>query len=339
MKKLILSATLAIAAVSLVAFAQNKPAGQTKYLSHAIHAVNDLDTTLAFYKDVLGINGTPQDFANAAVPLLTNAPGVTLRLSMVTFPGVRFELTHFKGLERKPAQATFTDPGAGSLILTVRDLDSVIVAAKKANAPIVTTGGAPLSINGKKSIVIRDPDGFFLQLVQQAPASGAPEAIVNGVTVAYTMEDAAKTLNFYNGMMALEFPQATAWAKDANYAKLVGAPENVEFRKITTSLPAQNGSPIPVEFTEFRGVPRTKFHLRVRDPGAPAMCIFVSNLEGMVAQMKGAGMNFLSVDQKIVDFGGGTFNIFVEDPNGLNIELAERTGAPGKGKGPAPQAK
>ena len=176
MKKLFVSSLLATAAVGFVAFAQtqapartNGSAGQMKYLSHAIHAVNDLDTTLAFYKDVLGINGTAQDFANAAVPLLTNAPGVTLRLSMVTLPGIRFELTHFKGLERKPAQAKFTDPGAGSLILTVRDLDSVLVAAKKANAPIVTTGGAPININGKKSIVIRDPDGFFLQLVQQAP--------------------------------------------------------------------------------------------------------------------------------------------------------------------------
>jgi len=66
------------------------------------------------------------------------------------------------------------------------------------------------------------------------------------------------------------------------------------------------------------------------------MCIFVTNLEGMVAQMKAAGMNFLSVDQKIVDFGGGTFNIFVEDPNGVNIELAERTGAPAKGKAATP---
>ncbi len=334
MKRLILSSSLAVAAVCAVALAQTKPAGQTKNLSHAIHAVNDLDTTLAFYRDVFGINGMPQDFANAAVPLLTNAPGVTLRLSMVTLPGMRFELTHFKGLERKPAQAKFTDPGAGSLLFYVRDIDSAVAAAKKANAVIVTTGGAPLEINtpkGKaKSIVIRDPDGFFLQLVQETPAEGAPAGNLHRVAIAYTMEDADKTLKFFNGMMGFELPAPTSWTKDPIYAKLVGAPENVEFRKINGGFP---GGPQQVEFTEFRGVPRTKFHLRVRDPGAPAMCIFVTNLEGMVAQMKAAGMNFLSTDQKIVDFGGGTFNIFVEDPNGVNIELAERTGPPAKGKG------
>ncbi len=31
-----------------------------KSLSHAIHAVNDLDTTLAFYRNVFGINGRAQ---------------------------------------------------------------------------------------------------------------------------------------------------------------------------------------------------------------------------------------------------------------------------------------
>src|SRR5262249_44965112 len=153
----------------LVALAQSKPTGQTKALSHAIHAVEDLDTTLAFYRDVFGLNGTAQDFANPAVPLLTNAPGVTLRLSMMSLPGVRYELTHFKGLERKAARAAYTDPGAASLVFYVRDIDAAVANAKKANAPIVTTGGVPVELAGFRgkirSIVIRDPDGFFLQLV------------------------------------------------------------------------------------------------------------------------------------------------------------------------------
>ena len=72
-----------------------QPAGQFKSLSHNIHAVNDLDTTLAFYREVFGFEGRALDFANPAVPLLTNAPGVTLRMSMLTLPGgTRYELTH-----------------------------------------------------------------------------------------------------------------------------------------------------------------------------------------------------------------------------------------------------
>src|ERR1051326_7545676 len=44
-----------------MAFAQAQQAPITRSLSHAIHAVDDLDTTLAFYRSVFGINGNPSD--------------------------------------------------------------------------------------------------------------------------------------------------------------------------------------------------------------------------------------------------------------------------------------
>jgi len=324
----------AATAIALVALAQTESPDQikphTRSLSHAIHAVEDLDTTLAFYREVFSLNGTPNDFPNPAVPQLTNAPGVTLRLSMMRLPGAMlFELTHFKGLERKPAQAAYTDPGAASIVLYVRDLDAAVANAKKANAPIVTTGGAPVEITTAKgkarSILLRDPDGFFVQVVQETAAPGAPEGNVHRVTLAYTMESADATAKFYNGMMGLELTGPSAFSKDPAMLKLVGAPEGTEFRKLTGVIP---GPPAYVEFTEFRGLPRTKFHLRVRDPGAPAMAVQVVNLNGMVAQMRAAGTNLISANGQIVDFGNGTHNIFVEDPNGMNIELFERSGPP-----------
>src|SRR5580704_11855698 len=310
---------------------QTKP--QIRSLSHAIHAVQDLDTTLAFYRDVFGLNGMPQDFPNPAVPLLTNAPGVTLRLSMLRLPGkMLFELTHFKGVERKPARAAYTDPGAGSIVLYVRDLDAAVANAKRVNAPIVTTGGAPVEITTAKgkarAILLRDPDGFFVEVVQEAPAPGAPEGNVHRVSLAYTMENAESTAKFYNGMMGLELAGPSAFSKDSSMLKLTGAPAGTEFRKLTGVLP---GPPAEVEFTEFRGVPRTKFHLRVRDPGAPAMAIQVINLKGMVDEMKAAGVNLISANGQIVDFGNGIHNIFVEDPNGMNIELFERAAPPDRG--------
>jgi catechol 2,3-dioxygenase-like lactoylglutathione lyase family enzyme len=320
--------------VALVTLAQTESADQikpqTRSLSHAIHAVEDLDTTLAFYREVFGLNGTPRDFPNPAVPQLTDAPGVTLRLSMMRLPGaMQFELTHFKGLERKPARAAYTDPGAASIVLYVRDLDAAVANAKRANAPIVTAGGVPVEITtarGKaRSILLRDPDGFFVQVIQETPAPGAPEGNVHRVSLAYTMESAESTARFYNGMMGLELTGPSAFSKDPAMLRLVGAPEGTEFRKLTGVIP---GPPAYVEFTEFRGVPRNRFHLRVRDPGAPAMAIQVINLNGMVARMKAAGTHLISANGQIVDFGNGTHNIFVEDPNGMNIELFERTDPP-----------
>jgi catechol 2,3-dioxygenase-like lactoylglutathione lyase family enzyme len=172
---------------------------------------------------------------------------------------------------------------------------------------------------------MRDPDGFFVQVIQEAPAAGAPEGNVHRVSLAYTMESAESTAKFYTGMMGVELSGPSEFSKDPAMLKLIGAPKGTEFRELTGVLP---GPPANVVFTEFRGVPRTKFHLRVRDPGAPAMAIQVINLPGMVDEMKAAGANLLSTNGQIVDFGGGTHNIFVEDPNGMNIELFERSGPP-----------
>ena len=246
--RLIPAAVVAAAAFTFASLApthaqtQSPAKPQIKSLSHAIHAVNDLDTTLAFYRDVFGLNGMPQDFPNPAVPLLTNAPGVTLRMSMMRLPGaMQFELTHFKGVERQPAQAKYTDPGAASIVLHVRDLDAVMANAKKAGAPIVTTGGEPVEIataNGKvRSIMMRDPDGFFVQVVQDAPAAGAPESNVHRVTLAYTMEGAEATTKFYNGIVGLNLSGPSAFSKDPAFLKLVGAPEGTEFRKVTGTMP------------------------------------------------------------------------------------------------------
>ena len=56
----------AASVLAFVGWAQTESADQPKpqirSLSHAIHAVEDLDTTLAFYRDVFGLKGTPQDF-------------------------------------------------------------------------------------------------------------------------------------------------------------------------------------------------------------------------------------------------------------------------------------
>ena len=323
--------------VAAVASAQSQPAGHIQSLSHAIHAVDDLDTTLAFYRDVFGLKGNPQDFPNPAVPLLTNAPGVTLRMSMLALPGrMRFELTQFKGVERKPAQAKYTDPGAASIVFHVRDIDTAVANAKKANAPMVTTGGAPIEVMtpaGKaRSIILRDPDGFFVQLIQDAKliedGADAPEGNVHRVSLAYTMESADATAKFYSGMMGIELSAPSAFSKDPALIQLYGAPAGTEFRKISGLMA---GPPASVEFTEFRGIPRSKFHLRVRDPGAPAMAIQVTNLVGMVAQMKAAGTNLISANGELVDFGNGVHNIFVEDPNGMNIELFERAAPQGRG--------
>src|SRR5581483_1207414 len=80
--------------------ASSKPAGSVGLisLSHFIHATDTLEPTLAFYRDVFGLEGPPPRVnSNPGVALLNNKPGIALRASSPKFPGETFaiEMTEF----------------------------------------------------------------------------------------------------------------------------------------------------------------------------------------------------------------------------------------------------
>ena len=129
---------------------------------HAIHSTNDVDKTLAFYQAVFGTGGQVRPFASTGPQILTDSPGATLRVAMIQLKGgFNFELTEFGNVERQVnKKPDFADPGAPMIKIIVRDIDAIVAAAKNVNAPIVTKGGAPVtvptSIGNAKAIVMRD---------------------------------------------------------------------------------------------------------------------------------------------------------------------------------------
>ena len=313
------------------AFAQT---GATAEVPHVIgilnypHAVIDLDKTVAFYRDVMGleISRPPAAFPNPGVPLLVNSPGVTLKLAMFKLPGAKFflELTQFSAADRKPGQALHTDPGAANLQLRVRDIEPVFAALKKAGAPIITHSGAPVKIGPPsgniRSMMVRDPDGYIVEVIQAPPAADAPDGNVHGVAMGLTVENMEATQKFYHETMGFDLTGKMEFGGNPGILDMVGAPAGAEFRQLAGVVPGTNAR---VEFYEYRGLPRTKFHLRVFDPGAPALVMRVTDLEAMLKRLRAIGTEVLSAKGEIVQFGPTVRNIFVVDPNGVNLELYE----------------
>jgi predicted enzyme related to lactoylglutathione lyase len=56
------------------------------------------------------------------------------------------------------------------LRLQVHDIDAVLARAKTAGAAPVTEGGQPITLdNGRRMIVVEDPNGLLVQIWQAAP--------------------------------------------------------------------------------------------------------------------------------------------------------------------------
>ena len=323
--------SLVLAALCLGSVAAS---AQTVGILNDIHAVNDLEKTLGFYKELFGLTGDIRPFPNPGVPVLTNAPGVSLRLSIMRLPGADhgFELTDFTGVEKVAKRAKIVDPGAGILLVYVRSLNPVLEAAKRIGAEIVTPGQKPETVSlieGKaRSVVFRDPDGYFVQGIEDAsattvPGAGAGQGNYLRVALGFTMESAEDTQKFYRDFLGFDLKGSPEFSTDPARRALLNTKSS--FRQLSGLVP---GSKARIEFTEYKGEPRNKFNMRVRDPGAPAICLRVTDIEGLLKRMKAAGVPVISAKGELVQFSATVKNIFVQDPNGLNIELYETFPAP-----------
>ena len=126
-------------------------------------------------------------------------PARTFRSAFLKIPGAdfQFEFTEFASLTRQAIRPKMQDPGASLLVLRVRKLAKSIDIARQRGADIVTLGGAPLGIGpeGKTRIIfLRDPEGYYLELVEAASplAAGAPAGNIVGASFASVVADAGK---------------------------------------------------------------------------------------------------------------------------------------------------
>ena len=313
-----------VAAAQAPAPAAAPPSAVTIGFMHAIHATNEVEKTLAFYSDVFGVSAQVRDFANQAVPILTNSPGVTLKVSMLNLPGqgFNFELTQFSNVERHAAQPQIWDPGAPHMKVLVRDLEPVVAGVKRAGTPILTKSGAPVTLkrpDGEvKAIYFRDPDGYIVEAIQVPAPADAPAGNVLGSIMGLTVRDLDESLKFWQQQLGWTFSGEKTFAKDSAMLDLMGLPAGSEYRTLSAVVP---GSRARMQITEFKGMARKPFDLRVPDPGASGMAIRVANIEGLLPKLKQEGVRVVSRDGELVLWSATLRNVFVKDPNGLNIEL------------------
>jgi catechol 2,3-dioxygenase-like lactoylglutathione lyase family enzyme len=201
-----------------------------------------------------------------------------------------------------------------------------VAAVKRAGTPILTKSGVPVTLkrpDGEvKAVYFRDPDGYIVEAIQVPAAADAPSGNVLGAIMGLTVRDLDESLKFWQEQLGWTFSGGRAFAKDPAMLDLMGLPAGSEYRTLSAVVP---GSRARMQITEFKGMPRKPFDLRVPDPGASGMAIRVANIEGLLPKLKKEGVRVVSKDGELVLWSATLRNVFVKDPNGLNIELV---GAP-----------
>ncbi len=323
---------LAIAGLAGQAGAQTAaPPGDVIGVGNFAHIVEDLEVSLRFYRDVLGLDVVVEtEFAaNPAIQAMGGTPGAESRIAVIDLPDfdMGIELIEYRGIDREPQHPHFVDPGAANIAMSVRNLDVLFPAiAAFAGVNILTAGGEPVTIetpNGSlHAVFLQDPDGFVIELVERGdPGEGARDgAVIAGANFEPTVADLDETARFYNDLLGFDFPLGPAFNDNPQMAATAGAP-GASFRQSRTPIP---GTSVPMTLIEFKGIDRERHSARTQDPGTTVLQLVVQDVAALSERLRQAGVPFVSDDAAPVEVVPGLDIVIVRDPNGMLVELVQR---------------
>jgi catechol 2,3-dioxygenase-like lactoylglutathione lyase family enzyme len=258
-----------------------------KGVGNFIHNVADLDQSVHFYRDLLGMEmpRPPGDWQTTeGVLKMYGAVGGQYRVgnAQVTGVAMRVELVEFKGVERKPVRRALGEPGASILILTTADLQPVVDRLKAAG----WTLSATLSNScGGRGIAVADPDGFPVLVQQQTAGEPAAPAGRNfsDLRFGYTVSDDA----VLNGPF-----KALGLAGAPSHHNCVPVEEAIPgaVNPVTVKLP--DGFEIMLAHAA-RGR-KSAGTARPGDPGAAVLRLAVTDAEAAVRALGQAGVKVVS---------------------------------------------
>ena len=322
---------------SVRVFAQSPaPPGDVVGVGGFSHIVENVERSVAFYRDVLGLEMPNPPRAFAVTPWIIdmgNTPGAQSRPAILHIPGsaLGVELIDYKDIDRKAVHPSFQDPGAASLILTVRDMDAMMAKLKEAHAHINSKGGEPAAIKGTNGstghiVFVQDPDGFFVEISQRdpAPPTKAPASSnIIGGAFEVIVADLDQTLHLYHDVLGFQTSPPTAWDGSKLMMDTAGTP-GAQFRRSAAFFP---GTSVMMAFMEFKDIDRQPLHTRIQDPGTAILQVGVRDIDATVNALKAAGVTVISKNGEPVVNGTSRF-CMVRDPNNLFLELFQRGARP-----------
>lgn len=147
-------------------------------VDHVSVTVADLERSLRFYRDLLGISvlGTGIE-ESPSVTAVVGVERARFRYGDLDLGDGRIlELLQYLSPQGTPHRPNVYDPGSGHLALRVDDLDAMLGRLKKEG---IEARSEPVELDepawwsGARVVYLTDPDGVTVELVERRPVSSS----------------------------------------------------------------------------------------------------------------------------------------------------------------------
>jgi catechol 2,3-dioxygenase-like lactoylglutathione lyase family enzyme len=154
---------------------------QVGFVYHTGFTVSDIERSLAFYRDLLGLKLVRRQTGTAPyLAAVTGFEGVRLEIALLQSAdgGSMLELLQYVSHPAEPTDRATNRPGNAHLCFRVDDIQAACAeldrhGVRLISPPIEITAGAH---RGGWAVYVRDPDGFTVELYQ-GPAVSPADAV------------------------------------------------------------------------------------------------------------------------------------------------------------------
>lgn len=146
--------------------------------------------------------------------------------------------------------------------------------------------------------------------------------------IGLVVKDLEESVTFYTALFGPPVQRVSWRGKDAEYVAQMVAHPGLELDAAFFQLPYSQSL---LEMIQYRGVAPTGARLDPMQVSATHLGFYVENLAATVERLRALGVGFRSepVDIPYGPYKGGR-TIYFSDPNGMNLQLMQLVGRPGK---------
>ena len=144
-------------------------AGRVTGLNHCGIQVADLERSIAFYEQLLGVRAELRWLKdNQTVQELAGYPGLEVHGAAMRIPGsdVIFEILEYRNVDRTPVDPATANPGTGHVCFYVDDLQSLYVRLLSLGVEFISPPLVATSAPHRRVVYLIDPDGIRVELLQ-----------------------------------------------------------------------------------------------------------------------------------------------------------------------------
>jgi lactoylglutathione lyase len=149
----------------------NPATGSIEGVSHFGIQVADLERSIAFYRDLIGLEMIAHWVRDQEyIQQLVGYPGVELHVAVFRFPGSEsfLEILEYRNVEKHAVDTSNANPGTAHFCLYVSDMDALHERLLAAGVQFLSDVKSPTigPNKGAKAIYMVDPDGIRVELLE-----------------------------------------------------------------------------------------------------------------------------------------------------------------------------